>query len=114
MNDAMNARWLRWCLTAIVLLLAIIAIELTALVNTGAVTARAEDTSSTSFPNTTRQRLELLDEQRRTTEELQRILTQLRRGTIKVQITSTDKEDASAGKTDAPRASAPAVKKRGG
>lgn len=113
MKDTMNTRWLRWCLTAIVVLLAIIAIELSALVGGMDAPATAQETATAAFPDTTRQRLQLLDEQRRTTEELRRIREQLRSGTIKVRTVSTDKEDASeTGKRDqrvpAPRQHGPA------
>lgn len=107
MSETMNARWLRWCLTAIVVLLALIALQLSALVRNGDGQAMAQDDTSTSFPNTTRQRLELLDEQRRTTEELRRILTHLKSGTIKVQSVSTDKENTSGGGKKTPTAPAP-------
>lgn len=97
MENAIDARWLRWCLTAIVLLLAVIAVELSALIGGWDTPAIAQESSSATFPNTTRQRLELLGEQRRTADELHRILEHLRTGTIKVRVVSTDKENDSAG-----------------
>jgi hypothetical protein len=113
MNEAINARWLRWCLSAIVILLAIIAVELSALVGTWSAQAEAEETSSATFPDTTRQRLELLDEQRRTSAEIRRVLEQLRTGTIKVRVVSTDKENASESGKGNTRTPAPQSRRTG-
>jgi len=84
--DSMDARWLRWSLTAIALLLAVIAIELSALI--GPVQSRAV----AQIPDTALQRKHLLEAQEQTNATLDRILQHLRTQTVKVQVVSTDKD----------------------
>ena len=86
MNESMNARWLRWSLTAIAVLLAVIAIELSALV--GPLQPRAYGL----IPDGGLQRKQLLDAQLKTNGALDRILQHLRTQTIKVKVVGTDKE----------------------
>ena len=57
MNESMNQRWLRWCLTAIVVLLAVIAAQLSVL--TGPITPRA----AALLPDRAKQRNEALEQQ---------------------------------------------------
>lgn len=85
MNDAMNSRWLRWSLTVIAGLLAIIAIELSVFI--GPLTPRAQ----AQIPDSGLQRRQLLELQRETNTKLDRILQHLRTQTVKVQVVGTDK-----------------------
>src|SRR5688500_10438074 len=96
MNELTNARWLRWLLTAITVLLAVIAIELSALV--GPIESRA----SAQIPDSGMQRKQQLDAQERTNSILEGILQHLRSQTIKVKVVGTDK-DTKADSTSAPR-----------
>jgi len=91
--SGMNERWLRWCLTGIMILLGVIAVELSVLMGGWEQAAYAQQPKEPAFVHKTQQRLDLLDEQRETTKTLQRILEQLRSGTIKVQLVSTDNEN---------------------
>jgi hypothetical protein len=82
----MDLRWLRWCLTGIVFLLAVIAIELSALV--GPMESRA----MAQIPDSGQQRREMLEALHRNNALLEGILTHLRTQTIKVKVASTDKD----------------------
>lgn len=86
MTDSMNQRWLRWGLTAIVVLLVIIAVELSALVGPVGSTAYAQ------IPDSGLQRKQLLDSQARMQRTLEQILSTLREHTIKVKVVGTDKD----------------------
>ena len=93
MNESMNQRWLRWFLTAIVVLLAVIAIELSALVNPVGSPTFAQ------VPDSGLQRKQLLDAQMKTNTTLEQIHSTLekidralRESTIKVKVVGTDKE----------------------
>ena len=86
MNESMNARWLRWCLTGIVTLLAVIALELATLV--GPIESRA----MAQIPDSGLQRKQMLDLQDRTNALLDGILQHLRTQTLKVKVVGTDKE----------------------
>ena len=71
MNESMNARWLRWSLTAIAVLLGVIAIELSVL--TGPLTPRA----NAQIPDSGLQRQQLLEAHRKTNAKLDHILQHL-------------------------------------
>ena len=86
MNDAMNARWLRWSLSAIAVLLAVVALELSALLGPFEPRARAQ------IPDSGFQRQQLLDAQERTNTLLDGILQHLRTQPVKVKVVGTDKE----------------------
>lgn len=86
MNESMNARWLRWSLTAIALFLAVIVIELSVLI--GPIEPRA----NAQIPDGGLQRKQLLEAQQKTNVTLERILQHLRTQTIKVKMVGTDKE----------------------
>ena len=93
MNDSMNQRWLRWSLTAVVVLLGLIAIELSAVVGPLGSSAYAQ------VPDSGLQRKQLLDGQVRMNNELAKAnntLNQIRQilqeRTIKVKVVGTDKE----------------------
>ena len=86
MDASTNLRWLRWLLTAIVVLLAVIAIELSALV--GPLESRA----MAQIPDSGQQRREILEALNRNNALLEGILQHLRSQTIKVKVVSTDKE----------------------
>ncbi len=92
MKESLNTRWLRWSLSAIALMLAVIAVQLSVLVGSGIPTAAAQDVERKPFLDTTRQRLDLLNEQRATTAELKRILQQLQSGKTKVQVVEDSRE----------------------
>lgn len=86
MNETMDGRWLRYCLTAIVLLLAVIAIEL------GAMLSPAMPQTYAQVPDAGRQRRDLLDQQTQTNVRLDSILQALKTGPIKVTVVGTDKD----------------------
>ena len=86
MNESMNARWLRWCLTGIVTLLAVIALELSALVGP------VESQAMAQIPDSGLQRKEMLAEQQRTNSLLDAVLQYLRTQTLKVKVVGTDKQ----------------------
>ena len=85
-SNSMDQRWLRWCLTAIVVLLTVIAIELSVLVGPAGPAAYAQ------VPDSGLQRKQLLDGQLAGNRTLERILTTLRESTIKVKVVGTDKD----------------------
>ncbi len=87
MNETTNTRWLRALLSAIVCLLAVIAIELSVLM------APVQPRALAQIPDSGKQRYQLLDAQKRTTANLERILQHLRTQTIKVKVVSTDKDN---------------------
>ena len=87
MNETINTRWLRALLSAIVCLLAVIAIELSVLV------APLQPRACAQIPDSGRQRYELLDAQKKTTASLERILQHLRTQTVKVKVVGTDKDN---------------------
>ena len=87
MNETTNTRWLRALLSAIVCLLAVIALELSVLM--GPVQPRA----LAQIPDSGKQRYELLDAQRKTIATVERILQHLRTQTIKVKVVGTDKDN---------------------
>lgn len=91
-----DSRWLRWSLTIIAALLAVIAVELSALL--GPVMPRAQ----AQLPDSGLQRQQLLEAQARTNQLLEQIVDQLRSGTVKVTLSGTDKETSS-GAAPAPR-----------
>jgi hypothetical protein len=95
-SEVTNARWLRWSLSAIAALLAVIAVELSAL--TGPLQPRA----MAQIPDSGMQRKQLLDAQGQTNALLEQILDQLRTGPIKVKVVSTDK-DSKVETREAPR-----------
>ncbi len=84
--NAMDSRWLRWSLTAIVALLAVIAVELSVLLPS--VEARAQ----AGLPDAAFQRKQLLEAQEKTTGAVERVLKHLQSGTVKVRMEGTDKE----------------------
>jgi hypothetical protein len=86
MNQTTNDRWLRWTLTAIAALLAVIAIELSALLGP------LEPQANAQIPDSGLQRVQLLEAQQRTNATLDQILQHLRTQTIKVVVTGTDKD----------------------
>ena len=86
MNESMNQRWLRWCLSAIVFLLAVIAIQLSVL--TGPVTPLA----NAQVPDGGLQRVQLLEAQQQTTRSVNQLLQHLQTQTIKVRVEGTDKD----------------------
>ncbi|GMV98762.1 MAG: hypothetical protein HRF43_20810 [Phycisphaerae bacterium] len=86
-----DLRWLRWSLSAIALLLAVIAVQLSALI--GPVIPRA---AAQSPPDSGAQLFKLIEAQTRTNQILQQILDHLRSGEIKVAIPTTDKQDRGA------------------
>ena len=86
MNESVNARWLRWSLSAIAALLVVIAIELSVLIGPLAPRAHAQ------IPDSGLQRRQLLEAQNDTNAKLDRILQHLRTQTIKVKVVGTDKE----------------------
>ena len=100
MNESMNARWLRWSLTAIAVLLGVVAIELSALMGPLAPRANAQ------IPDSGLQRQQLLETQRQTNATLDHILRHLRTQTIKVKVVGTDKESKRT-TTKTPRAAKP-------
>ena len=87
MNESIDSRRLRRLLSAVVVLLAVIAIELSVMMPP--VQARSE---AQILPDSARQRADLLSEQAKTNATLERILDQLRTGTVKVKVASTDKD----------------------
>ena len=87
MNATTNTRWLRVLLSAIVCLLAVIAIELSVL------TAPVQPRALAQIPDSGKQRYQLLDSQKKTTATLERILQHLRTQTIKVKVVGTDKDN---------------------
>lgn len=86
MDETMNARWLRWCLTGIVTLLAVIALELAVLVGP------LEPRAVAQIPDSGLQRKEMLAEQQRTNSLLDSMLQYLRTQTLKVKVVGTDKQ----------------------
>ncbi len=86
-NESLDARWLRRLLSAIVVLLAIIAVELSVMMPPLQAQSCAQ-----ILPDSARQRADQIAEQIKTNATLERILDQLRTGTVKVKVTSTDKE----------------------
>ena len=100
MNDSTNARWLRIWLSAITLLLAIIAIELSAVM--GPIESRAW----AQIPDSGLQRKQMVDAQERSNSILEGILQHLRSQTIKVKVVGTDKDS----KADSTRSAQPAQK----
>jgi hypothetical protein len=86
MQESMNARWLRGLLSAIVLLLAVIAIELATL--TGPMQPRA----MAQIPDSGLQRKQMLEAQDHANLLLDAILQHLRTQTLKVKVVGTDKE----------------------
>lgn len=87
MNETIDTRWLRTLLSAIVFLLAVIAIELSVLM------IPVQPRAYAQIPDSGKQRYELLDAQKKTKATLDRILEHLRTQTIKVKVVSTDKDN---------------------
>jgi hypothetical protein len=87
MSESLDARWLRRLLSAIVILLAIIAVELSVMLPPLQARSYAQ-----ILPDSARQRADQLAEQVKTNATLERILDQLRTGTVKVKVASTDKD----------------------
>jgi len=87
MNEKNDMRWLRGLLTAIICLLAVIAIELSVLITPVQPRAYAQ------IPDSGKQRYELLDAQKQTTAALGRILQHLRTQNVKVKVVGTDKDN---------------------
>jgi hypothetical protein len=81
-----ETRWLRWCLTAIAVLLTVIAVELSALL--GPLMPRAQ----AQIPDSGLQRQQQLEGQDRTNALLDAILQHLRTQPVKVKLVGTDKE----------------------
>ena len=81
-----ETRWLRWSLTGIAVFLAVIAVELSALLGPSTSVAKAQ-----SPPDSGAQMLQLINAQQETNRLLQQILDHLRTGEIKVSIPGTDK-----------------------
>ncbi|GMU23734.1 MAG: hypothetical protein AMXMBFR13_38120 [Phycisphaerae bacterium] len=104
MHEQMNARWLRWCLTGIVVLLAVIAVQLSALI--GPLQPRAQ----AQIPDSGLQRQQLLDAQLQTNRTLDAILQHLRTQSIKVTLAGTDKGTGGA-PAPSPRPGAPGAAK---
>jgi len=102
MNDPANARWLRWLLSSIVFMLAVIAIELSVLIGPIVPKANAQAPGRRVLPDTAMQRLELLDAQQVTNAKLDQILQHLRTQVIKVKIVGTDKDKKAASKPELP------------
>ncbi len=86
MKETMDIRWLRYCLTGIVVLLGVIAVEL------GALLAPAIPRAQAQVPDAGRQRRDLLDQQTQTNVRLDAILQTLKTGPIKVTVVGTDKD----------------------
>ena len=103
MNDPINTRWFRWMLTSIVFLLAVIAIELSALVGPVVPSAEAQIFDSKL------QRKQLLEAQERTNSTLNQILLHLRTQVIKVKVIGTDKDKKPT--LDRPKVKSPVIKK---
>jgi len=94
MSENGDRRWLHWLLSAVVLLLAVIAVELSALVRPIEPRAWAQ-----VLPDSARQRQESISEQvkmnaniEKVNANLDRILQHLRTQTIKVKVVGTDKD----------------------
>lgn len=117
MREETNQRWLRWCLAGIVVLLAMIAVQLSTLLGPHTPQAHA------LLPDSGLQRNKMLEEQAKTNaalerllkemqklsegqaaagQNLERLLQHLRTQSIKVTMVGTDKETKSAVKP-APR-----------
>ena len=99
MSTTSDLRWIRRFLAAIVVLLAVIVFELSAL--TGPLLPRA----MAQIPDSGLQRIQLLDGQRRIHRSVEALLQHLRTQVIKVRVVSTDKdsEATSQRKRSAPR-----------
>lgn len=102
MNETLDQRWLRRLLSAIVVLLAVIAVQLGTI--TGAWTPRA----AAQIPDSGRQRQDLIDMQARTNAALDSILEHLRTQTLKVKMVGTDKETRTEGAPSQGPSAAPA------
>lgn len=96
MSETTNARWLRWSLTAIAALLAVIAVELSALLPPLQPRAMAQ------IPDSGLQRKQMLEATDRTNLLLDQILQFLRTQTVKVKVVGTDK-DTKADSKEPPR-----------
>lgn len=97
MNQPSHPRWLRWSLTAIAGLLAVIALELSVLL------PPLQPSAVAQIPDSGLQRRQQLEAQDKTNLLLDQILQFLRTQTIKVKVVSTDK-DSKAESKEAPRA----------
>ncbi len=98
MQETLNTRWLRWCLTGIVALLAVIAVELAVLIGP------LEPRAMAQIPDSGMQRKQMLGAQDRGNVLLESILQHLRTQTLKVKVVGTDKESRTEGATaPAPR-----------
>lgn len=100
-NGGIDSRWLRWCLTGVVVLLAVIAVELSALI--GPIIPRAEG----QIPDSGAQLQQLIAAQEQSNRILQQILDHLKTGEIKVATPTTDKDNKSAA---APRPGRPTTR----
>ena len=87
MNEMSDMRWLKALLSAIVCLLAVIAIELSVLI------PPIQSRACAQVPDSGKQRYELLDAQKKTTDVLSQILQHLRTQSIKVKVVGTDKDN---------------------
>lgn len=96
MNQPAGSRWMHLSLTAIATLLAVIATQLFVLIGPLDRPAVAQSTDMRQFANRTAQRLDLLDEQRRTNQLLEQILDHLKNQSVKVKLAGTDKDDGEA------------------
>lgn len=102
MNSEYDMRWLHRLLSAIVVLLAMIAVELSVFIGPIDRTARA------NIPDGGLQLLQLIESQKQTTSKLDAILKHLQTQTIKVEVASTDK-DSGTKTVPKPRAGTPSA-----
>jgi uncharacterized protein YpmS len=100
MNESTDARWLRLWLSAITVLLAVIAIELSVFMSP------IESRALAQIPDSGLQRKQMVDAQDRTNSILEGILQHLRTQAVKVKVVSTDKDS----KADSTRSAQPAQK----
>lgn len=100
-----DSRWLRWSLTTIALLLAVIALELSVLI--GPIQPRVQ----AQIPDSGAQLMTLINGQTQTNQTLEQILNHLRTGEIKVTLSGTDKQSRDI-PASSPRAGKPAPGKK--
>ncbi len=106
MNESMNMRWLRWLLSGIVFLLAVIAVELATLIP-------LQPRAMAQIPNSGLQRKQMLEAQDQSITLLDGILQHLRTQTLKVKVIGTDKETRTeAARPEGSAAPAPRVIRR--
>jgi hypothetical protein len=87
----MDMRWLRWLLSGVVFLLAVIAVELAALLGP------LEPRAAAQIPDSGLQRKQMLQGQDQTNLLLDSILQHLRTQTLKVRVVGTDKQSGTEG-----------------